>query len=1237
MLRINAGRLFSTLRQRWAQAAVYETPGDASSVLRVASRQLPADLGQSSVLVQMLAAPVNPSDLNQIEGTYPVLGRFHKEVLSHGDKEETAKVAVGGNEGVGVVRAVGSGVSDLREGDWVVPRRAGEFGTWCTQTVVDRDQVTCIPLEWRQGVDTLTVGSLRVNASTAYRMLRDFVALREGDCVIQNAANSGVGRAVIQLAHAQGIRTINVVRDRPEYADLEHELKDLGADIIVRDTDLGSELFRTQVRALGNVKLGLNGVGGRATLAMAKHLSQGAALVSYGGMSRQPLVVPTSLLLFRDVAVRGFWMNRWYELQTCDEKRDHMWKDILRLAALRRFRAQPMKSVVWNDDTSLDDAQAQLRVDVVKECAECLVYQHQESSLRGKLHIKTSDKLKLRQITIRLVSTELVDIHGSDSNATAAVSEATGNAFLQKSTKTIGTWVVLAKGGDAHVLGAGEHQYSFEIALPRGLDGSVDTGAYRLAYELESRVEHSFVLKPATVMLTPVTLVQVPMGLNLHSDDRLSMKIVSAAAVGGRALTPEDVPLGHAVCVHADAIDQGRAFVLCHLWDAAVAVRLRLPRGRVFATDAHAVVDIQAVPITRDFRCTSITLRLEEIAIIARPQRSGGSPAAVVRHGSVAANRIRPPTTAGGGLTPLRRHSVANSAVSNSSEDSVVLATGDSAAAYAQECSAEYQNAITSVRTLATTTHTAWPDRPNVSLAEFSGIAAARLRLHVTPTYGSATTHTDIRNSHIQVHHQIAYEVRYERVEHSANDHRDASPDARILAVARVYSTLGDANIVRRDELKERTLRVVRGTLPVAIVPKKISALWGLKNMSYDDDYEEEEADVPGTSLPPPVASFPVPHRDFVAPRSDALHANVAPVSVSAPGGAVYVPSPAMLDMMHGNSSVTGMPSIPSIPGMPAIPSFPGIPGVPNFPSAYSPPPSQPLGFNPMFMPQVPAFGYPMGNGYDTGAMPGYDTGYGVGGPAYNPTALQQQIQMFQEQQRMQQQQFFQQLSEQYGQMVVSPQPALSNSLPSLNSANPQHYHHQVANTYGPPPPPPTTVALPLSVTVAPPSATTVPQEQVAENFRVDSEPSALVPLATAVASDEPATVTEPSAPSETSGPARPDSAADTNNSSSAAVDVANASVPSRDTHLEAVQPPPVVVTPPAEQPAQSDAAHSIDPPPPPAAAAAAAVSSSSEGRHSPPPNYDDLLPPEYDVPANQPPPYRPLESNRSRRRMWDM
>ena len=39
----------------------------------------------------------------------------------------------------------------------------------------------------------------QVNPPTAYRMLKDFVPLSAGDVVIQNGANSAVGRYVIQV------------------------------------------------------------------------------------------------------------------------------------------------------------------------------------------------------------------------------------------------------------------------------------------------------------------------------------------------------------------------------------------------------------------------------------------------------------------------------------------------------------------------------------------------------------------------------------------------------------------------------------------------------------------------------------------------------------------------------------------------------------------------------------------------------------------------------------------------------------------------------------------------------------------------------------------------------------------------------------------------------------------------------------------------------------------------------
>jgi len=34
-------------------------------------------------------------------------------------------------------------------------------------------------------------------------------------------------------------------------------------------------------------------------------------MVTYGGMSRQPVIIPTSSLIFKDIRLRGFWMTQW--------------------------------------------------------------------------------------------------------------------------------------------------------------------------------------------------------------------------------------------------------------------------------------------------------------------------------------------------------------------------------------------------------------------------------------------------------------------------------------------------------------------------------------------------------------------------------------------------------------------------------------------------------------------------------------------------------------------------------------------------------------------------------------------------------------------------------------------------------------------------------------------------------------------------------------------------------------
>ena len=77
--------------------------------------------------------------------------------------------------------------------------------------------------------------------------------------------------------------------------------------------------FVTATAGLPRPKLGLNCVGGASSAAVAKSLAPGATLVTYGGMSMKPLSIPTSLLIFKDLTCKGFWLSGTKPIRLNDE------------------------------------------------------------------------------------------------------------------------------------------------------------------------------------------------------------------------------------------------------------------------------------------------------------------------------------------------------------------------------------------------------------------------------------------------------------------------------------------------------------------------------------------------------------------------------------------------------------------------------------------------------------------------------------------------------------------------------------------------------------------------------------------------------------------------------------------------------------------------------------------------------------------------------------------------------
>lgn len=275
------------------KVVVYQRHGNPADVLEIRTEPWPRPAPDEAA-VAMRAAPINPADINAIEGKYP--GR--REIP-----------AVPGFEGAGVVVEVGANVSTITKGALVILPH--HIGTWREAVAVGASELVAVPPE----IDPVHASMLKINPLTAWRLLHGYVDLGRGEWLIQNAANSAAGRAVIQIAHELGFKTVNVVRR----GELIEELRAEGGDVVLVD----SEKLRDEVKAATSgapIRLGLNSVGGDSALRLANCLAFGGTLVSFGAMSLQPLKIPTGLLIFKDLRFRGIWINKWYDEATIAER-----------------------------------------------------------------------------------------------------------------------------------------------------------------------------------------------------------------------------------------------------------------------------------------------------------------------------------------------------------------------------------------------------------------------------------------------------------------------------------------------------------------------------------------------------------------------------------------------------------------------------------------------------------------------------------------------------------------------------------------------------------------------------------------------------------------------------------------------------------------------------------------------------------------------------------------------------
>jgi NADPH:quinone reductase-like Zn-dependent oxidoreductase len=263
----------------------FERFGPAHEVCACVEAADPGPPGPGEVAVKVEAFPINPVDLLTIAGVYA---------------ERLELPAVPGSEGVGVVEAAGPGVKSVAPGDRVLLMGRGN---WVERQRVKEQMVARVPLAPGREVDVLQLAMLKINPATAALMIRRYGNLKAGDWLIQNAANSGVGRFLIALAKAAGIRTVNVVRRR----ELVKPLTDIGADAVLLD---GDDLAARAKAAAGGqpIRLGIDAIAGPATMRLSECLADGATLVNYGRLSDEPCMISPNRVIFGGVTLTGFWL-----------------------------------------------------------------------------------------------------------------------------------------------------------------------------------------------------------------------------------------------------------------------------------------------------------------------------------------------------------------------------------------------------------------------------------------------------------------------------------------------------------------------------------------------------------------------------------------------------------------------------------------------------------------------------------------------------------------------------------------------------------------------------------------------------------------------------------------------------------------------------------------------------------------------------------------------------------------
>lgn len=264
----------------------------SSQRIRLTEKSLPK-LRKGQVLVKMLAAPVNPSDLVYLLGKYglaPNNGAFV------------------GFEGCGVVVEANAGLY----GAWLKGKRValsaqpGSDGVWAEYAITKAN--FCLPV--RKELSDEQAATIIVNPCTSVCLVERAIELGAKAIVI-NAAASQVGKGVIRYAKLKGLKTIATVRSEANVSVLE----ELGAtSVLLTSQETFVESLKQQAKTF-NATVLVDAVAAKDTPMLLKAMPNSSTAIVYGRLTEtfDPLggLFSVADLIFRDIRIEGFWLAKY--------------------------------------------------------------------------------------------------------------------------------------------------------------------------------------------------------------------------------------------------------------------------------------------------------------------------------------------------------------------------------------------------------------------------------------------------------------------------------------------------------------------------------------------------------------------------------------------------------------------------------------------------------------------------------------------------------------------------------------------------------------------------------------------------------------------------------------------------------------------------------------------------------------------------------------------------------------